>query len=109
MAILFTEMAAAKALEFRVKEQIPDSQILRVCINGGGCAGFSYGMYFDDKNGDDREFEFNGLKVCIDSFSLHYMDGTTIDYIEGLGNSGFRFDNPNIRASCGCGKSFSPK
>src|SRR5262249_51866687 len=75
---------------------------------GRGCAGFSYDLYFEDKVGDlDEEFESNGVKLYVDPMSYQYLEGTEIDYVEGLHGAGFKFNNPNSKGSCGCGSSFS--
>jgi iron-sulfur cluster assembly protein len=81
---------------------------LRIAVIGGGCSGFQYQMSLDaDVNADDKVIELDGLKVLVDSHSLPYLTGTNVDYVDGLNGSGFKFDNPNSRASCGCGESFN--
>lgn len=107
--ILFTQKAAEKALEIRAGDGIADSQFLRISIKGGGCGGFVYDLYFDDKKDIDKEFEFYGLKVCIDPFSYQHIQGTTINYVENIMESGFKFSNPNAKNTCGCGHSFNPE
>ena len=102
---------SAKAVE-KVKEiislQEPKPQGLRVSVVGGGCSGFSYQMNFEsESNGIDKVYEFDGLKVFIDQASLMYLNGTKIDYLETLEGSGFKFENPNVKTTCGCGSSFS--
>lgn len=105
--IRFTERAAKKALELAKADNI-EGYAIRVKVKGGGCAGFSYDMHFEDKKlKNDKELEFYGLKVYVDPFSLQYIEGTEIDYEETLTNSGFRFKNPKVKASCGCGSSFT--
>jgi iron-sulfur cluster assembly protein len=80
---------------------------LRIAVAGGGCSGFQYQMTLDkDSRADDKILDMEGLKVFIDSRSLLYLNGTKVDYIEGENGSGFKFDNPNAKASCGCGESF---
>jgi iron-sulfur cluster assembly protein len=101
----------AKAIE-KVKEilaqQSPQPRGLRVSVVGGGCSGFTYQMNFENEtSGIDKTFEFDGLKVFVDQASLLYLTGTKIDYVETLEGSGFKFDNPNVRTTCGCGSSFS--
>ena len=89
------------------KRGTPDSAI-RIGIRGGGCSGFSYDLYFEDKLGEmDEEFESNGVKLFVDPMSFQYLEGTEIDYVEGLHGAGFKFNNPNSKGSCGCGWSFS--
>ncbi len=80
---------------------------LRIAIVGGGCSGFQYQMTLDrEPKEDDRVIDMEGLKVFVDARSLLYLNGTKVDYIDGLNGSGFKFDNPNAKASCGCGESF---
>jgi len=96
----------------KVKEimavQNPAPTGLRVAVVGGGCSGFSYHMAFEtNSNGTDRVFEYDGLKVFVDQMSLMYLGGVQIDYIETIEGSGFKFNNPNVKSTCGCGSSFS--
>lgn len=80
--------------------------IIRVMVKGGGCAGFSYDMYFDDVISDmDEVVELGEIKVIVDAISLQYMDGVTIEYTTGPISSGFKFVNPNVKSTCGCGSS----
>ncbi len=80
---------------------------LRIAVVGGGCSGFQYQMTLDkEANADDKVIEQDGLKVFVDSRSLLYLTGTRVDYIESLTGSGFKFENPNAKGSCGCGESF---
>ncbi len=80
---------------------------LRIAVIGGGCSGFQYQMSLDkEPNADDKVIEQDGLRVFIDSRSLPYLDGARVDYVDGLNGSGFKFDNPNSRGTCGCGESF---
>jgi iron-sulfur cluster assembly accessory protein len=102
-----TPVAAAKVNEIREAEAIESSQALRLRVVGGGCAGFSYDLYFDDVTEVDRQFEITGVKVVVDEMSLMYLIGTEIDYVEGLQGAGFKFNNPNVKSTCGCGSSFS--
>ena len=102
-----TPLAAEKVLEIRNAEEIEDELALRLRVVGGGCAGFSYDLYFDEKTPMDKEFTVHGVRVVVDQMSLMYLLGTTIDYIEGLQGAGFKFNNPNVKATCGCGSSFS--
>lgn len=80
---------------------------LRVFIEGGGCSGFQYGMSFDVPKPDDRTFETEGVQVLIDPASLTYLNGTSIDFDDGLQGKGFEIRNPNAQSTCGCGKSFN--
>jgi iron-sulfur cluster insertion protein len=102
-----TEMAAQKVQEIRDAEEIEDDMALRLRVVGGGCAGFSYDLYFDEKTELDRECVISGQDVIVDEMSLMYLVGTTIDYVESLAGAGFKFENPNVKSTCGCGSSFS--
>ena len=102
-----TSVAAKKVVEIRELEAIEDDMALRLRVVGGGCAGFSYDLYFDTKSEIDREYTLNGCDVIVDEMSLMYLVGTTIDYVEGLAGAGFKFDNPGVVSTCGCGSSFS--
>ena len=108
MAITLTKRAEDKVKEILLDQ--PEAYAgLRIQVVGGGCSGFSYRMGFDKSVNDqnDTTFEFDGLKVFIDKSSLLYMDGSEVDYVEGLHGAGFKFNNPNVTGSCGCGSSFS--
>jgi iron-sulfur cluster assembly accessory protein len=103
----FTPTAIAKVKEI-MGQQNPIPVGLRVGVVGGGCSGFSYSMSFENSSGMmDKSFNFDGLKVLVDATSLMYLNGCTVDYIETLEGAGFKFDNPNVRSTCGCGSSFS--
>lgn len=81
---------------------------LRIMVRAGGCAGFSYDMQFDDTTKTtDTVFEYFGVELVVDEKSLVLLNGTEIDYVETLQSSGFKFNNPNTSASCGCGQSFA--
>jgi iron-sulfur cluster insertion protein len=105
--IHITAMAASKVNEIREAEGIESKMGLRLRVVGGGCAGFSYDLYFDDQTEVDRRFTTNGVDVVVDEMSLMYLAGTEIDYVEGLQGAGFKFNNPNVKSTCGCGSSFS--
>jgi len=80
---------------------------LRISVVGGGCSGFQYQMSLDKAaNADDQVIEMSGLKVFVDTRSLLYLNGTRVDYVDGLTGSGFKFENPNSKGTCGCGESF---
>lgn len=111
-ALLLTELAAEKVREIRDAENvevenIPPHFVLRVKVIGGGCSGFQYDLYFDDPLEDDYVFETQGIHLAADQMSFMYLMGTEIDYVDGLQGAGFKFGNPNITGSCGCGSSFS--
>jgi iron-sulfur cluster assembly accessory protein len=102
-----TETAIAKVKEI-MAQQNPVPAGLRVGVVGGGCSGFSYSMSFENGAGMmDKTFDFDGLKVYVDATSLMYLKGVCVDYIETLEGAGFKFDNPNVKSTCGCGSSFS--
>jgi iron-sulfur cluster assembly accessory protein len=102
-----TPFAAEKVKEI-MAQQNPMPIGLRVSVVGGGCSGFSYQMNFENQtNPIDKTFEFDGLKVFVDQASLMYLKGTKIDYVETLEGAGFKFENPNVKSTCGCGSSFT--
>lgn len=105
--VALTELASAKVNEIRSAEGIEDNMALRLRVVGGGCAGFSYDLYFDEPTEVDRQVMISGVKVVVDEMSLMYLVGTEIDYVEGLQGAGFKFNNPNVKSTCGCGSSFS--
>jgi iron-sulfur cluster assembly accessory protein len=102
-----TPVAASKVNEIRQAEAIEPQMALRLRVVGGGCAGFSYDLYFDEGTEVDRAFEVQGVRVVVDEMSLMYLVGTEVDYVEGLQGAGFKFNNPNVKSTCGCGSSFS--
>ena len=108
LRIDLTERAAEK-VKGLMKKQKQEGYGLRIKVSAGGCAGLSYGLEIE-KEPDvqkDRIFDFHGVKVFLDGKSLQILNGTSIDYIETLKESGFKFNNPNAKSSCGCGSSFS--
>ena len=105
--LLITNGAATKVNEIRDAEGIENAMALRLRVVGGGCAGFSYDLYFDEPTEVDRQFETMGVRCVVDEMSLMYLVGTEIDYVEGLQGAGFKFNNPNVKSTCGCGSSFS--
>lgn len=104
--IKITDGAAVKINEIREAEGIEGNMGLRLRVVGGGCAGFSYDLYFDEVTEVDRQFPINNVNVVVDEMSMMYLIGTEVDYVEGL-QSGFKFNNPNVKSTCGCGSSFS--
>jgi iron-sulfur cluster assembly accessory protein len=105
--ITLTPNAVAKVKEI-MAQQNPVPAGLRVGVVGGGCSGFSYSMQFENSAGMmDKVFDFEGLKVYVDATSVMYLNGCTVDYVETLEGAGFKFDNPNVKSTCGCGSSFS--
>ena len=112
MSITLTAKAAGElktlmAKEVEAKRLSPEAG-LRLMVQGGGCSGFTYRMGFDDtKKDDDKELELEGIRVLVDSKSLLYLNGTQVDFQDGLMGRGFVFNNPNASGTCGCGSSFS--
>ena len=105
--VRLTDTAVGKVREI-IDQQDPRPAGLRIAVVGGGCSGFSYQMAFDNQaNGSDRVLDYEGLKVFVDQASMLYLDGTEVDYVETLEGSGFKFNNPNVKTTCGCGSSFS--
>jgi len=103
----FTVTAIAKVKEV-MAQQDPIPAGLRVGVVGGGCSGFQYSMSFENGAGMmDKTFSFDDLKVFVDATSLMYLKGVTVDYVETLEGAGFKFENPNVKSTCGCGSSFS--
>ena len=102
-----TEKAAEKVKEIQAAENIEATYGLRLRVVGGGCSGFAYDLYFDQVTDMDRTFDSHGVKLVVDQMSLQYLAGTTVDYVEGLQGAGFKFGNPNVKSTCGCGSSFS--
>lgn len=105
--ITFTDSASFKINDMLLEENT-ENLMLRVFIQGGGCSGFSYGFTFDtEQNEDDFEFILGNSKVLVDSMSLQYLQGATVDYKDELMGSQFVITNPNATTTCGCGSSFS--
>ena len=105
--ITLTPVAVEKVKEI-MNQQEPKPAGLRVAVVGGGCSGFQYHMAFENAaNGVDQTFDFDGLKVFVDQMSLMYLSGISIDYIETMEGAGFKFNNPNVKSTCGCGSSFT--
>ena len=105
--ITLTPTAVGKVKEI-LDAQDPKPSGLRIAVVGGGCSGFSYSMAFETTPGLlDKAYEFDGLKVFIDQASLLYLDGAEVDFVETLEGSGFKFNNPQVKSTCGCGSSFN--
>jgi iron-sulfur cluster assembly accessory protein len=105
--IQLSENAVSKVKEI-LDSQEPKPAGLRISVVGGGCSGFSYSMAFENSPGMlDKTYNYDGLKVFVDQASLLYLDGAEVDYVETLEGSGFKFNNPNTKSTCGCGSSFS--
>jgi iron-sulfur cluster assembly accessory protein len=106
LLLTLTPGAATKVREL-LAEEGDETLVLRVAIQGGGCSGFQYGLGFDTVAEGDVELELEGVPVVVDPFSAPYLRGTTIDFLNTIQESGFKIDNPNATASCGCGHSFT--
>jgi iron-sulfur cluster assembly protein len=105
--ISITDKGAEKVHEFLGAQQADITLAgLRVGVRGGGCSGFQYQLAFDEQRDSDVVFESHGLKLLVDSESLQFVEGSTIDYEESLQGAGFKVENPNVVAACGCGSSF---
>ena len=105
--VQLTEKAVEKVREILTSQE-PQPAGLRIAVVGGGCSGFSYSMAFENQpNMLDKTYKYGDLKVFIDQASLLYLDGVQVDYVETLEGSGFKFNNPNVKSTCGCGSSFS--
>ena len=104
---VLTERAAAKIRELQADEPEGDASVLRVAVQGGGCSGFEYALGFDrGAQEGDHELELHGVRVVVDPYSAPYLQGASIDFLDGLEESGFKIENPNVSSACGCGHSF---
>ncbi|HEY0565912.1 MAG TPA: iron-sulfur cluster assembly accessory protein [Terriglobales bacterium] len=102
-----TPNAVAKVKEI-MGQQDPVPAGLRIGVVGGGCSGFSYSMAFENQPGMmDKVIKFDDLKIFVDATSIMYLQGCVVDYVETLEAAGFKFENPNVKNTCGCGSSFS--
>src|SRR6185436_8821645 len=109
MSVTITEKAAGEIKRVIDEQKMPGETVLRIGVAGGGCSGFQYSLGFD-KEADvskDHVSDQHGLKVAVDKKSYLFLDGTKVDFYDGLEKRGFTFDNPNAVKSCGCGSSFS--
>jgi len=105
--LTLTDTAIAKVREI-MATQDPLPAGLRIGVVGGGCSGFQYSMAFENQAGMmDKVFKFDDLKVFVDATSLMYLNGCIVDYVETLEAAGFKFENPQVKSTCGCGSSFS--
>jgi iron-sulfur cluster assembly accessory protein len=102
--------AAAQAVRELLEKRNLEGYALRVFVQGGGCSGFQYGMALEGKvRENDLTFENEGVNLVVDPVSIDYLRGATVDYVDDLMGSGFKIENPNAVASCGCGSSFRTK
>lgn len=105
--VKLTEGAVKQLKKIMEDQNVTDKHGLRVGVKGGGCSGFTYILGFDEKKEEDDEFISGGLRVIMNKAHAIYLVGIEIDFLDGLQNRGFTFNNPNAKESCGCGTSFS--
>ncbi|MFN3394982.1 MAG: HesB/IscA family protein [Candidatus Thermochlorobacter sp.] len=106
-AINLTVGAVNEVRRIMAENKIPEGYKLRVGVTGGGCSGMSYALGFDMQKEGDDVYVTNGIEVIVDRRHLLYLNGVTVDYVDGLQGRGFTFNNPNATKTCGCGSSFS--
>jgi iron-sulfur cluster assembly protein len=105
--IELTDKGAEKVREFLAAQSEPAATAgLRVGVRGGGCSGFQYMLAFDEQRDGDTVIESQGIRLLVDNASAPYVRGATVDFVDGLQGAGFKVDNPNVVAACGCGSSF---
>ena len=105
--VILTPQAIAKVRDI-MATQDPLPAGLRIGVVGGGCSGFSYSMSFENQAGMmDKVLQFDGIKVFVDATSVMYLNGCVVDYVETLEAAGFKFENPSVKSTCGCGSSFN--
>lgn len=90
-----------------LQSEAGEGKRLRVFVESGGCSGFQYGMSFDERKESDQLVSSEGVEILSDDASLAYLEGSVIDFDDGLSGKGFEIRNPNAQSTCGCGKSFS--
>jgi iron-sulfur cluster assembly protein len=107
MGVTLTEKAATEVKKIITEQNLPEGTVLRVGVQGGGCSGFSYSLGFDTNTSEkDRVQDVHGIKLAVEKKFDPYLEGTVVDYYDGLEKRGFVFNNPNVVKSCGCGSSF---
>ncbi len=104
--LTLTDSAIVQLKRIYEEQNIPEGHGLRVGVKGGGCSGFSYILGFDAHQEGDDVFEIGGIKVFMQKSHALYLMGMEVDWVEGLNNRGFSFNNPNAKSTCGCGTSF---
>lgn len=104
--ITLTERAANQVRTMQAERGSTTSR-LRVFVESGGCSGFQYGMSFDETKPGDTTLQSEGVEMLLDQASLAYLNGSQIDFDDGLHGKGFEIKNPNAQSTCGCGKSFN--
>jgi iron-sulfur cluster assembly protein len=105
--ITLTDKGAEKVHEFlSAQNAVVETAGLRVGVRGGGCSGFQYALAFDEQRDGDTVFQDKGIRLLVDTPSLPYVSGSVVDFVDGLQGAGFKVENPNVVAACGCGSSF---
>ena len=104
--ITLTDSAVSQIRSLQA-EKASAEQLLRIFVEAGGCSGFEYGMSFDAKKEEDHLLESNGVEFLVDPTSFEYLDGSEVDFDDGLSGKGFEVRNPNATSTCGCGRSFN--
>src|SRR6202050_3322276 len=105
--ITLTDNGAEKVRDFMATQStVAETAGLRVGVRGGGCSGFQYALAFDEQRDGDTVFEDKGIRLLVDRPSLPYVARSVIDFVDGLQGAGFKVENPNVIAACGCGSSF---
>ena len=105
--VSLTERAIGKVKQFAESDEGFRGKTFRVFVEGGGCSGFQYGFTFDEEHEGDTRVKQKDVEVLIDNQSAMYLNGSVVDFVEGLSGAGFVVKNPNVSGSCGCGHSFS--
>jgi iron-sulfur cluster assembly protein len=105
--VTLTAGAIKQLTEIKNTEDLPTEYGLRIGVKGGGCSGFTYVLGFDEMKDEDEIYEIDGLKIFMNKAHALYLLGMEIDWVDGLNNRGFQFNNPNATDTCGCGTSFS--
>ncbi len=105
--VRLTPGAARQIAKIRQADGVEGDRLLRIGLKGGGCSGLSYILEFDRPGEHDVRLECEGVELVVDKRHLLYLDGTELDFKEGLDNRGFVFSNPRAKSTCGCGSSFS--
>jgi iron-sulfur cluster assembly protein len=105
--ITLTDKGAEKVREFLATQSaVAETAGLRVGVRGGGCSGFQYALAFDEQRDGDTVIEDKGIRLLVDGPSLPYVKGSVVDFVDSLQGAGFKVENPNVIAACGCGSSF---
>lgn len=104
--LTISDTAAARLLKMQSEQATPEHR-LRVFVDAGGCSGFEYGMSFDLQKDGDQLLEHNGVEYLMDTTSLEYLNGSVVEFDDGLTGKGFSITNPNATSTCGCGRSFN--